>query len=145
MKLTTVNAKKQGLRARLGNLGCARVTGKPEVISGHKPVSGRRDEALRAPGYSAWATARPESRQHMRDPGVVHSRSSEPTSGEETLARSRSRLAETRVRGGSTGSSLAWFQNKNPGPHLLIGTSAHLGLCASSQPSVNLVTSFHSR
>ena len=46
-----------------------------------KPVSGRRDEALRAPGYSALATARPESCRHMRDPGVVHSRSSEPTSG----------------------------------------------------------------
>src|SRR5579864_2971163 len=41
----------------------------------------------------------------------------------ETLVRSRSRLAEARVRGGRTGSSLAWFKNGNPGPHLLVGAS----------------------
>jgi hypothetical protein len=93
--------------------------------------------------WLAGPISRPESCQHMRDPGIVQSRSGELTSG-----RLRREVGQDlqKPASGAAARGAVWLGSRIK----IRTTSIHrskctLCPCAGSQLSVNLVTSFHQR
>jgi len=93
--------------------------------------------------WIAGPISRPESCQHMRDPSVVQSRSSELTNGR--LRREVGQDSQKPASGAAAGGAV-WLGSRIK----TRTTSVHrskctLCSCAGSQLTVNLVTSFHPR